>query len=66
MTARIHRALTAVLASLTGVSSLLAATDPSALGVDGATWAWVALILSVLTITVTAGRQAFESDGPPG
>ena len=61
MTARVHRLLTSVLASLTGISALLAATDPASLGVDPQTWAWVAVILSVATVTVTAARQAFES-----
>ena len=40
MSARIHRALTAILASLTGISALLAATDPASLEVSATTWAW--------------------------
>mgnify|MGYP001608142809 CR=1 FL=1 len=61
MTAKVHRALTAILASLTGISALLAAIDPSGLGLDATTWAWVALLLSVATITATGVRQAFEA-----
>lgn len=61
MSARIHRSLTAILASLTGISALLAATDPSGLGVEPQAWAWAALVLSVGTIVVTAARQMFET-----
>lgn len=60
MTARIHRALTVVLASLTGISGLLAATDPATLNVDATSWAWAAVVLAVGNIVVTATRQAFE------
>ena len=61
MSAKVHRALTAILASLTGISALLAATDPSGLGVEAQAWAWIALVLSVGTIVVTAARQAFDT-----
>lgn len=60
MTAYTHRILTAILASLTGVTALLVATDPSGLGVETQVWAWIALALSVLTIVVTAARQAAD------
>ncbi len=60
MNASVHRVLTAVLASLTGLSSLLAATDPSGLDVSTTVWAWIALSLAVATIVVTAFRQAAD------
>jgi len=60
---QVHRSLTAILASLTGISALLAATDPSGLDVSASTWAWTALVLAVANIVVTAARTAFESDG---
>ena len=62
MTKRVHRALSAALGSLTGISALLAATDPASLGVSGQTWAWVAVALSVATVVTQAMRQAFESE----
>ena len=64
MTAKVHRALTAILASLGGVSAILAATDPASLGVDATSWAWAAVLLNVGVIVVTAARQAFESTAP--
>ena len=62
MTARIHRSLTAILASLSGIAALLAATDPASLGVSPQAWAWAAVCLSVGNIVVTAARQAFDSE----
>ena len=62
MNARVHRALTAILASLTGISGLLAATDPSALNVAASTWAWATVVLAIGNIVVTAARQAFEAE----
>ena len=61
MTARVHRALTAMLASLTGIAALLSETDPATLGVDAIAWNWVVILLAVGTIAVTAFRQGFES-----
>lgn len=61
MSKQVHRFLTTILASLTGISALLSATDPSGLGVSGQAWAWAALALSVGTICVTAARQAWEA-----
>jgi len=55
-----HRWLTAGLASLMGVSSLLAATNPAELGVSGTVWAWVTLILAIATGLVTAARAATD------
>lgn len=63
MTKRVHRALTAILAALGGISGLLAATDPSVLGVEAQVWAWVAVILNAAIIVVTAARVAFETEG---
>ena len=50
----------AALASLTGISALLAATDPETLGVSAASWAWAAMVLAIGNIVVTAVRTAFE------
>jgi hypothetical protein len=61
MNSRVHRVLTAVLGSLTGVSALLAATDPAALGVGPQAWAWIAVVLSVATVVATAARHAWEA-----
>lgn len=60
MTARVHRALTAALGILTGLSALLAATDPKTLQVDQTVWAWIAVGLAASTVIVTAVRQAME------
>lgn len=62
MNKRTHRALSAALGSLTGISALLAATDPASLDVSAHTWAWVAVGLSVATVVVQAVRQAWESE----
>ena len=58
MTARVHRVLTAVLGSLTGLSALLAATDTGALGLSDRGIAWIAVGLSAATVVVQAVRQA--------
>ena len=62
MNKQVHRALTTILASLTGISALLAATDPAALQVGATAWAWTALALSVGAVVVTAARQAWEAE----
>ena len=59
---RVHRGLTALLASLTGISALLAATDPASLEVGATTWAWLAMGLAVGNLVVTAARTAFEAE----
>jgi len=62
MTATVHRILTAVLASLTGVTALLAATDPASLHTSPVAWAWGAVVLSAATVVITATRAAFETE----
>ena len=62
MNKRQHRALSALLGSLTGISALLAATDPASLDVSKNTWAWLAVGLSVASVVVTAVRQAWEAE----
>ena len=63
MDKRMHRLLTAVLTSLTGISGLLSATDPSGLGVSAQAWAWCVVVLAGATLVVQAARQAFETGG---
>lgn len=62
MNKRIHRSLTAILGSLTGISALLAATDPASLGLEPQAWAWCAVVLAAGNVLVTAFRTAFEAE----
>ena len=71
MTKTTHRILTTISLSLTGVTGLLAATNPSGLGVGAHTWAFTCLGFSVLGLVVQAVRQAWDSPDaaavpPPG
>ena len=62
MTAKIHRALTAAISGITGLTALLAATDPNSLQLSGTEWAYITLGLAVINIVVTAFRQAFDTN----
>lgn len=60
MNALWHRGLTATLGALTGVSALLAATDPEGLAVSDTVWTWVILVLAVTTVVVQGARMVVD------
>lgn len=68
MNTRTHRILTSISLTLTGATGLLAATDPSALGVPAHTWGFVCLAVSVAGLAIQGIRQAWEAPTapPPG
>lgn len=61
MTKTTHRILTSIAYTLTGITGLLAATDPSGLGVPAHTWGFVCLAVSVVGLSIQGIRQAFDS-----
>lgn len=56
---RQHRFLMTLSLSVTGIGGLLAATDPSGLGVPVHTWAYVCLGASMFGIVINAARSAW-------
>lgn len=65
MDKRTHRLLTTLTLSLSGVTGLLAATDPTALGVPAHTWGFVCLGTAIAGVVATAARTAWEKPDAP-
>ncbi len=61
MTANVHRALTALLGSLTGIVIILEKANPSELGVSDIVWTWVGISMAISIVVATAWRQAYDS-----
>ena len=60
MTAQVHRALISLGAGLAALTGLLSATDPSGLGLDATTWAWITFGVAIGILVVNAARSFFE------
>ena len=63
MIQKYDRLLYTVFASLTGITALLSASDPSELSIDPTAWTWTLLILAMLQLIVVSIRQAAEMNG---
>lgn len=59
---RLHRVFMSVSLTVAGVSSLLAITDPTVLGIPTHAWAFVCFSFSVLGIIINSVRMAWGED----